>query len=202
MHLLCTLSALRRLATQHSQMVFMIFVILTLQVGKLTDTFSLAASPGRPLQTDSVNDSGNTMSWGDMALPLARWRHTLHLMTSSSWVKIVDLRNKAHQDKTEIQVFWSTQEQRDYLGDWGWWGRVLLPGDPLRGHVWVMLGPPMQSSNLLHPSCNLTQPMRDKPNRAGCHRSNLGAPQSPMNHCVNLPFPLGSSWVINVVLYF
>ena len=69
-------------------------------------------------------------------------------------------------------------EQRDYLGHWGWWERVLLPGDP-QVHVWVTLGPPMQSSNLLHPSCNLTQPTRDKPNIAGNHGSNLGAPRSP-----------------------
>lgn len=124
-------------------------------------------------------------------------------------VKIVDLRNKAHQDKTEIQVFWSTQEQRDYLGDWGWWGRVLLPGDdppPPRGHVWVLLGPPMQSSNLLHPSCNLTQPMRDKPNRAGFHGSNLGAPWSPMTSLCEFTISLGKQlsykWSPIIFTYF
>ena len=175
-------------------MVFVIFIIFSLQMGKKTYTFPLAASPGRPLQI-SVNDGGGTTSWGDLALPLARWCHTLCLIKSSSWVKVVDLRNKANQDKTEIQVFWSTwctgplRKRTIWDAEAGEEG-YLLPGGP-GGHVRVMLGPPMQSSDLLHPTCNPTQTMRDKPNRAGCHGGTSGEPQSPMMSICKFTIYLG-----------
>lgn len=117
-------------------------------MGKKTYTFPLAASPGRPSQI-SVNDGGSTTSWGDLALPLARWCHTLCLIKSSSWVKVVVLRNKANQDKTEIQVFWSTWCTGPLRKRTIWEAEAaeegyLLPGGP-GGHVRVMLGPPIQS---------------------------------------------------------
>lgn len=113
---------------------------------------------GDPSKRTAVHKDGGTTAWSGKTLPQARWCYLLHLIQSSSWVKVADLRNKVCPDRTERQVFWSP-------GCTGPWGKGLaetlrlvrkatfLPGDP-GGLGWgclIMLGPPMQSSHLLHP---------------------------------------------------
>lgn len=101
-------------------------------------------------------------------------------------MKVVD---KANQDETEIQAFWSTCCTGPWRRGAGWDAEVgeegyVLPGD-FRGHIQVMLGPPMQApiphtTLFFSRGTNLT-----------CQAVIEGIQENskvPGHQCINLPF--------------